>query len=82
MALGKQIIRSGGRVGRDVAAGKNLKQALRRRSRQGLGEIIDRAVTNRMQPPTRRKRSQPIKRRRKSHSVIRHKRRRPNDIFV
>ena len=82
IALGKQIIRSGGRVARDVAAGKNLKQALRHRSRQGLGEIIDRAVTNRMQPPKHRKRSQPIKRRRKSHSVIRHKRRRPNDIFV
>ena len=78
IALGKQIIRSGGRV----AAGKNLKQVLRHRSRQGLGEIIDRAVTNRTQPPKHRKRSQPIKRRRKSHSVIRHKRRRPNDIFV
>ena len=78
IALGKQIIR----VARDVAAGKNLKQALRHRSRQGLGEIIDRAVTNRMQPPKHRRRSQPIKRRRTSRSVIRHKRRRPNDIFV
>ena len=82
MVLGKQIIRSGGRVARDVAAGKNLKQALRHRGRQGLGEMIDQAVTTRMQPPTRRKRSRSIKRRRKSHSVIRHKRRRPNDIFV
>ena len=40
MALGKQIIRSGGRVARDVAAGKKFKQALRHRSRQGLGEMI------------------------------------------
>ena len=82
MALGKQISRSGGRVARDVAAGKKFKQALRHRRRQGLGEIIDRAVTNRMQPPRHRKRGRSIKRRRKSHSVIRHKIRRPNDIFV
>ena len=82
MALGKQIIRSGGRVAKDVAAGKNFKQALRHRSRQGLGEMIDRAVTNRIQHPTHHTRARSIKRRRKSHSVIRHKRRRPNDIFV
>ena len=82
MALGKQIIRSGGRVAKDVAAGNNFKQALRHRGKQGLGEMIDRAVTNRIQPPTHHTRSWPIKRKRKSHSVIRHKRRRPNDIFV
>ena len=82
IALGKQIIRSGNQVVKDVAAGNNLKQVLRHRGKQGLGEMIDRAVTNRMQPPKHHKRSLPIKRKRKSHSIISHKRRRPNDIFA
>ena len=48
MALGKQIISSGGEVAKDVAAGKKFKQALRHRLKYGLGKMIDRAVTNRI----------------------------------
>ena len=73
MALGKQIIRSGSRVVKDVAAGKNFKQALRRRGKQGLGEMIESAVVPKHKP---------IKRKRKPHSIISHKRRRLNDIFA
>ena len=45
MALGKQIISSGGEVAKVVAAGKKFKQALRHRLKYGLGKMIDRAVT-------------------------------------
>ena len=79
---GAMAIRSGGGVAKDVASGKNVKQALRHRGKQGLGEMIDRSVTNRMQTLIHHTRSRPIKRKRKSHSVISHKRRRPNDIVV
>ena len=85
-ALGKQALRTGIDVGRDVLRGQNIRDSAKRRVVQGTKKMVNRAATsaNRGKANKRTGRKKTIKRRAPSKKIIssRAKRaRRSPDIF-
>ena len=55
LAVGKQLLKTGGRVLSDVSKGNKLKSSLKRRAKESVGELTQSVLGNKQKAPRKRK---------------------------
>ncbi|RLJ22857.1 hypothetical protein DJ031_00120 [bacterium endosymbiont of Escarpia laminata] len=80
LALGKRALKTGMHVARDVVAGGNLKESVKKRAKAAGTDLLDSLLNA---PPKKVQRRRRVKKPRRVAPTVsrRKKRRRPDDIF-